>query len=178
MRTAIIRARELSISGPEIINLLVAVEAICRRRNAVTLLDLETALNVTGDWSDHVKGMDYFDLVSSLYFSRRKTQFSEARDAITLEIERRIIAAGRDLPSRTAETMLFFDLISCPHVEHDRRRDLLRKVTEIVVGTPIGIGTAATQTSLLAKTLGFITWDGAKSLHALLERKELQPAYD
>lgn len=177
MRAAIDRARALEIMGPELINLLVAVEAVCRKRSPLTVTDLAMALNAMPDWRMSVKHMNYFDLMAILYFSKRRAAFCDARAAAVAEIERRILAVGKDLMYRASEALMFFDLISCPYVSADAKSDLFLKVNQSI-GSRITPATAAIQSAFLSSTMGFTSWDGARNLHALLERKELQLAYD
>lgn len=178
MRQILNRAGELGIKGPEVVNLLVAVEAVCSRHRAVGVSDVARSLGADSGWDSTVSQMNYFDLVSILYFSRRKVEFADAKLAAIAEIQSRIRAAGKEIGSRAEETLLFFDFISCPHIDKPLKEAMVRTVAGEVLGTQITETTAAEYTSQLSNEMGFVIWDGAKHFRALLERKELQPAYD
>ena len=73
--------------------------------------------------------------------------------------------------------MLFFDFLSCPHIDKVERAALYEEVAKLH-------GSNATQTTHLqqfARVSGsvfFVAWEGADHFQAMLERRELQPAYD
>jgi hypothetical protein len=178
MRRSLVHAKKVNVRGPEIINLLVAIEAVFGRTKSVKVDDLASALGITGNWETGIGKADYFDLISILYLSKRRVDFRRASNAAVREICHRIAATGRELPYRTTETMLFFDLISCPYVDTDLKRSVLKKATIELTGNIISDTTAREHVRKIGKLIRFVRWDGARNLHALLDRKELQPAYD
>jgi hypothetical protein len=169
------------ITGPEVVNLLVAVNLVCKRPGAVTLADIERAIGLCGEWKAGVAHLDYFSLVSVLFIGRDRATFSNARGAIVDEIERRVVGCGRNLNERAAETMLFFDFLSCPYISDDRKRSLVQAVAWNVFRSTLSDATANAHSADLGKAVGFVDWGlrtGTRSLRRLLQKKELQPAYD
>lgn len=177
MRTILNTAVELKISGPEVVNLLIAVEAVCNRSHPISIDDLAKSLGIGPDWVISTKKMNYFDLVTVLYFGRRKQEFKIACSAVISEIESRISSSGGELPFRTTETLLFFDFLSCPHIDQERKKLMVKTVNK-AVGSNINDITAIEHAKRLGASLGFISWNGAQHFRSLLERKELHPAYD
>lgn len=172
-RSALKRAKESNISGPEILNLMIAADAICRTRRALSPKDIEFSLRQTLTKS----GMEnYFELVGMLYFSRNLLSFSKIREYATLEIERRVDSCGSKLHERAEETMLFFDAMSCPYIDEQRRLDLFSRVCASyrMNATP---KTLVLQFHSVRSRFGFTAWNGSKFFQAILARKELQPAY-
>ena len=169
------------ITGPEVINLLVAVNLVCKRAGAVNPEDLKRAIGLVKTWEHGAAGLDYFSLVSVLFIGRNRANFASARDAVTDEIERRVLSCGRTLREHAAETMLFFDFLSCPYVPDHRKRSLIQGVAWNVYRTNLSDQTASSQQARLSAAVGFVDWgltSGTRSLRRLLQKKELQPAYE
>lgn len=181
MRTVLDAASHKGIAGPEIVNLLLAVDSVCRQAKAVGPDDLRRAVGAAHSWREAAPLLDYFSLISILYVSRKRGNFAEAKETAISEIERRVLSSGRRLREKTSETMLFFDFLSCPHISRARRTDLLRAVVLSTTGSTVSNATAALQFAILEKRVGFVHWDGragTRSLRRLLQKKELQPAYE
>lgn len=176
-RLALEQARLSSISGPEIVNILVATDAVCSQFRGVSEDALRSALGVTSNWKSRCTEFNYFDLVAVLYFSKKRHSFRHAMDAACSEIERRISDRGSKLGDHAEETMLFFDFVSCPHIPEVRRLKLFS-------GVSAALGSSQDTTVLLqnfqkvSRSLSFVAWEGAKNFQAMLARRELQPAYD
>jgi hypothetical protein len=165
------------IHGPEIVNLLAAADAICTKQNPVTPNALSLAIGRDLSTATEVKDLGYFDLVSALYFSRNRKAFELTKRNTCSEIERRIVGLGRKLHLNTSETMLFFDYISCPYIRRSIREQLFSKVSQ-AYGNNADAAAVSAQTGSVSKRLCFIAWSGGNQLRSLLERRELQPAYD
>ncbi|MBP1474550.1 RNA-directed DNA polymerase [Frateuria sp. MAH-13] len=166
-----------SIHGPEIINLLVAADAVCSSTRTISPTMLELGIGQSFSVSDNLSRLNYFDLVSSLYFSKGFSSFAHIRHPVCEEIERRIEGLGNRLHSGSTETMLFFDYVSCPYVDAARRQDTFQKTCKSY-GISVNAHTAIAQANLVGERLHFVTWAGSSQLRSLLERRELQPAYD
>jgi len=181
MRSILNASVRNKITGPEVVNLLIAVDSVCKRSGAVTQVDLQRAIGLAGSWDDGVKALDYFSLVSVLFVARQRGAFSPARNAAVDDIERRVLSKGRALRDHGAETMLFFDFLSCPYIPAERKRSLTQKVTWNVCRSKLSDTTATDHQTKLAENLGFVDWGlnpGTRSLRRLLQKKELQPAYE
>lgn len=177
VRLALEQARLRKIKGPEIINVLVAADAVCRTTKGVTEDSLRSAFGIDGKWEQGVESLNYFELVATLYFSRNRHAFHQARTATIREIGNRILLLGPKLKSHTEETFLFFDFLSCPYIEEGERILLYQKVAA-AHGNNAAPATSVTQFKKISKTLFFTAWEGAEHFQAMLERRELQPAYD
>lgn len=173
VRSALRRAKESKISGPEILNVMIAADAICRTRRAISPKDVECSL---GQASDKGRMENYFELVGMLYFSRNLLSFSKIREYAVSEIERRVESCGSKLHESAEETMLFFDAMSCPYIDEQRRLDLFSRVCASyrMIATP---QTLLQQFHLVRSRFGFTAWNGSRFFQSILARKELQPAY-
>lgn len=173
-RSALRRAKESRISGPEILNVMIAADAICRTRGAISSKDVQFSLVQSGDM---VGRENYFELVGILYFSRNLLSFGRVREHAVSVIERRVLSCGSKLHENAEETMFFFDAISCPYIELERRLSLFRQVCA-AYRLNIGEGTLVRHFNLVRNSFGFTAWNGSKFFQAILARKELQPAYE
>lgn len=177
LRQSLAQARLTDTTGPEIVNVLVAADAVCGKLRGVSDAHLRSALGVKSNWSSRCESLNYFDLVSILYFSRKKHSLQQARDAACAEIEKRVLKQGSNLGDSTEETMLFFDFVSCPHVSEARRLAFYSKVAH-ALGSNAGMATTEANFALVKRSLRFVAWEGASNLRTMLARRELQPAYD
>lgn len=172
-RSALKRAKQSRISGPEILNLMIAADAICRTRRAISPKDVEASL-----WRSRGNGVpeNYFELTGMLYFSKNLLSFTRIREHAVSEIERRISSCGSKLHERAEETMLFFDAVSCPYISEQRRFELFIRVCtsyRLNASPP----TLLKHFHSVRSRFGFTAWNGSKFFQAILARKELQPAY-
>lgn len=165
------------IHGPEIINLLVAADSVCKSRRPVNPAILNAALGHNIAAASNASSLSYFDLVSALYFSRKYGAFIDVRCVVSQEIENRLRLLGNELHIYADATMLFFDYLSCPYVDKKRRIKLFTEVS-IAYGNKPSDSEAQTNFGFVTKRIRFITWEGSSQFKSLLERRELQPAYD
>jgi hypothetical protein len=177
LRLALEQARLTETTGPEIVNILVAADAVCSRLTAVPHEFLRSALGVQSTWAARRNSLNYFDLISVLYFSRDMHSFAEAREAACTEIEERLGRVGSRVGDYAEETMLLFDFLSCPYIPESRRFALFAGVAK-VLGANQNPATTKAQFDLVRSSLRFVAWDGAKDFRTMLARRELQPAYD
>lgn len=177
VRVSLEQARARNIKGPEIINVLVAADALCISTRGVTEDHLRSAFGIDGKWQETVGRLNYFELVSMLYFSRKLRRFDVMRRAACDEIRRRIIDVGSNLKSYAEETMLFFDFLSCPYIEESERFKFYEEVAKVHGSTCSG-STHKQQFTKMSRAVFFVAWKGAAHFQAMLQRKELQPAYD
>lgn len=165
------------IHGPEIINLLVAADGVCKSRRAVSPDILKAALGQDIGTADSATALSYFDLVSALYFSRRHPAFFDVRRVVNQEIESRVRLLGNKLHLHADATMLFFDYISCPYVDKHYRLTLFSDVAK-AYGCNASSSNNLTGFDFVIKRIYFVNWKGASQFRILLERRELHPAYD
>jgi len=168
---------EQNINGPEVINLLVAADSVCRSKPPITPAMLKAALGCDINQADDRSRLSYFDLVSALYFSRKYYAFNDVRRSVSGEIERRIRLLGSNLHLYADATMLFFDYVSCPYIKAEKRVSLFTDVS-CAYGSKVGTTKIRSQFCHVAKRIHFVTWEGSNQFGALLERRELHPAYD
>jgi hypothetical protein len=167
-------------AGPEIINILVAADAVCRSIQAIEFDDLSLALGVKGDWAESVRTFDYFSLMAVLYFARKRGTFAIAKREACREIHARVVRAGAQLKVSTEETLLAIDYLCCPHVDEADKVVLYTKLFAAIRGggASISDGDARGQVRKTASLLGWVRWDAATNFGALLRKKELRPAYE
>ncbi|NZA25914.1 RNA-directed DNA polymerase [Luteimonas sp. SJ-92] len=177
VRLALDQARLQGIKGPEIINILVAADAVCEVSKGVTDDFLRSAFGVEGRWRQQTPRMNYFELISTLYFARKKQTFREAREAVCATIEERVLLRGSKLKFYTEETLLFFDFISCPYIKESKRAIFFEKVAKLH-GSSATTATHLQQFLRVSSSVFFVAWSGHGHFQAMLERRELQPAYD
>lgn len=174
---ALEQARIRGIGGPELINLLIAADAVCFASDGITETHLRLAFGVSGNWVDAVKAMNYFELISVLYFGRDIRGFKRAKDAVCGELCTRVLAVGSKVASYTEETLLFFDFISCDFVDKDLRVKFFGDVAK-AHGSKAGEESLRHQFNKVSKSIRFVAWEGADHFQVMLQRRELQPAYD
>jgi hypothetical protein len=138
---------------------------------------LELGIGQSFSGGSDLSQLNYFDLVSSLYFSKGFGSFAHIRRAVCAEIEKRIEVLGNRLHSSSTETMLFFDYVSCPYIDAAKRQGTFQKTCKSY-GINVNPNTAIAQANMVGERLHFVTWAGSSQLRSLLERRELQPAYD
>lgn len=168
---------EQEIHGPEIINLLVAADSVCKSKRPVSPTTLNAALGHDIAAADNASSLSYFDLVSALYFSRKYGAFTDVRRVVNREIENRVKLLGNKLHLYADATMLFFDYLSCPYVHPKNRITLFSDVSKAYGHNPSS-STIRTEFGLVMKRIRFVSWEGSTQFRTLLERRELHPAYD
>lgn len=177
LRLALAQAKLNGTTGPEVVNVLVAADAVCKNLKGVTPDLVKSALGAERCWVSRCTELNYFDLVSILYLSRERHSFRSAREAACAEIEKRILRLGRRLGDYAEETMLFFDYMSCPYLPTNKRLALYTKISR-ELGNSSGAASTQIDFELVSTSIRFVAWDGAESFPEMLARRELQPAYD
>lgn len=168
---------EQEIHGPEIINLLVAADSVCKSKRPVSLTTLKVALGHDIAATDSASSLSYFDLVSALYFSRQYAAFTDVRRIVNWEVENRVKLLANKLHLHADATMLFFDYLSCPYVDKENRITLFSDVSK-AYGNNSSPSTIRAEFGFVMKRIRFVSWEGSTQFRTLLERRELHPAYD
>lgn len=167
------------VSGPELISLVVTATGVS---SGVSSRDVRTLMLTSLQLSDppsrsELKTIGYFDLAAVLYFARRRRRLADLRRLVVDEIRRRILGAGRDLRFDSEATMLFFDLLSCPHVDEVEKVEIYRKVSETVLNSKPSEADARGFVRHCARELGWVDWSAGARLPLALQKRELQPSY-
>lgn len=177
LRLALAQAKLTDTTGPEVINILVAADAVCSNVRTITDDSLRSALGLDADWVAGCSKLNYFDLVAVLYLAGRRRSLSDARKAASDEVESRVRKCGRKLGDHAEETMLFLDYLSCAYVPESRRLTLLTDVA-LAHGVTLTKAVAKAHLDVTSKSVRFVAWDGARNFKGMLARRQLQPAYD
>jgi hypothetical protein len=118
----------------------------------------------------------YFDIVSLLYYFKGHTIYEEARNSlINIAVSR--INSKPNLQQDSEQAHIFLDLICCPYLSRDLRRDLLGGY--LLTYEPARHFTFEMVEAFISELEGgfwFVKWKNL-NLVRLLERKELKPIY-
>lgn len=121
------------------------------------------------------KKMDYFTIISLLFYFRNRKPYLEFK--VTLEDEVKKILGDMELLQSSENAHLFLDVMSCPFVSIKTRRYLYRKYLKKyepnLQRQPLEIDE---DLNLLLETSWFVKWDEL-NLIRMIEKKELNDSY-
>ncbi|MCO5234358.1 MAG: RNA-directed DNA polymerase [Chitinophagales bacterium] len=151
----------------EILNLILALKKL-DESYALSVKKLKELFGI--DKKEGLKSLNYFHIITLLYYIENKAIYSELLSEIENLVENRF-QDDEDPFSKSELTMLFFDYINCPFVSDKSKRSILRsskyatanladKIKEI---TEIGIW--------------FMNWDTEIDLERVLKKKEWGSSY-
>ncbi len=158
------------------INHICAIDLLLGSGARLTLHDVRKHIGVTED-PEGLKKCSYFQLMASLFISRRRHKFRSLKAAVVSEVTRRLIQTDIKFSEDTESALLLADFIACPHIDEKDRLSLLDAVYRRVTGENATTSTA----SAVLKSSGWISftdWTSRADLSDMLSRKELTPAYE
>ena len=124
----------------------------------------------------NVKNLTYFNIVSLLYYFQNHNEYAHLVEQIEQIITEKLNDKV-DLLKDSESVHLFLDILSCPYVSLDLRKDQLQKLYNHLNPPFSKISEALEEDiQLLSQAFWFVKWQGLDLLK-LLERKELKSTY-
>lgn len=117
----------------------------------------------------------YFSIISALYVCKDRPENSWLRSKVSDRILE--IISNDTLLRRCAEkTHLFLDTLSCPYLEPEVRKQILRSALSNLEMTPLASADEDTLLEEFCQNPWFVDWNGI-SLLAMVRKKELSAVY-
>ncbi|EKB01431.1 hypothetical protein [Proteus mirabilis] len=124
----------------------------------------------------HKKKLDYFTIVSLLFYFRNRKPYQELKRIVEIRIKD-LLCPGMDLLQSSEKAHLFLDVMSCPFVSIETRRFLyrkyLKKYEQNINRTHSDI---ESDLQFMLKIYWFVKWDEL-DLVKMIEKKELKESY-
>ncbi|MER1522570.1 reverse transcriptase, partial [Enterobacter hormaechei] len=123
----------------------------------------------------HKKKLDYFTIISLLFYFRNRRSFQELK-CIENKIKE-LLSHNIDLLQSSEKAHLFLDVLSCPFVSIETRRFLYRKYLKNFEPT-LNRSHQEIENDLqsLLQTYWFVKWDEL-DIVKMIEKKELKESY-
>lgn len=124
----------------------------------------------------HKKKLDYFTIISLLFYFRNRRSFQELKCIIENKIKE-LLSHNIDLLQSSEKAHLFLDVLSCPFVSIETRRFLYRKYLKNFEPT-LNRSHQEIENDLqsLLQTYWFVKWDEL-DIVKMIEKKELKESY-
>ena len=124
------------------------------------------------DKNDNYRKLNYFHIVSLLYYIENDSEYSEIRNKLEETVIKRY-ADDNDSFSKSELTLLFFDFICCPHVSDDSKKRVLRESKYSHNNTEF----QQIIYNIMSQKMWFIDWDVDIDLERVLKKKEWGASY-
>lgn len=151
----------------EILNLILALKKL-DDSYALSLKKLKEILGI--DKKDGIKRLNYFHIITLLYYIENKAVYTELKTEIENIVENRF-AEDIDPFSKSELTMLFFDYINCPFVNDKSKRRIMQSS---------GYATSNLADKIKEITdqeIWFMNWSTEIDLEQVLKKKEWGSSY-
>ncbi len=124
----------------------------------------------------HKKKLDYFTIISLLFYFRNRRSFQGLKCIIEDKIKE-LLSSNMDLLQSSEKAHLFLDVMSCPFVSIETRRFLYRKYLKNFEQN-LNRSHLEIETDLqsLLETYWFVKWDEL-DIVKMIEKKELKESY-
>lgn len=124
----------------------------------------------------HKKKLDYFTIVSLLFYFRNRKPYQELKRIIEIKIKD-LLYPDMDLSQSSEKAHLFLDVMSCPFVSIETRRFLYRKyLKKYEQNVNRSYSDIESDLQSMLKIYWFIKWDEL-DLVKMIEKKELKESY-
>lgn len=122
------------------------------------------------------KRLDYFSIVSLLFYFRNRSHYNELKFDIEKRIKN-ILYQDMELLQSSEKSHLFLDIMSCPFVSKKTRKELYNRYLKIFENeiTRSDLQVEA-DLEMLLTTFWFVNWNSL-DLVKMIERKELKETY-
>lgn len=153
----------------EVMNILIVLRFIMN--TPIQRVHLLKLFNLASGEADEYEKLDYFQICSLLYIVGDDPVYADVRKRIVIECERRIMQP--DSMIRADNALLFFDIITCPHVNKKEVKEIIKKV--------YGCNDSAygNKYNAIRKTKRwFFDWDRSGDLSAIISKKEYHSPYE
>jgi hypothetical protein len=121
--------------------------------------------------------LDYFEIVSILYYVRDHPEYNSTRTELFKEVERRFAESSKP-QKKTELTLMFLDLVSCPYVPTQTKHKIITNMSSRVLKTNAPSTTDLNRViNFCTKSLHFVNWSGGLDISYALRKKELRTPY-
>lgn len=161
------RKSKTSETNIEILNLIIALKKL-DDSYGLSVKKLKEILGI--DNKDGFKRLNYFHIITILYYIENKALYSELKTEIENSVERRF-TEDEDPFSKSELTMLFFDYINCPFVNDRSKRKIMQSS---------GYATSNLADKIKEITdqeIWFMNWNTDIDLEKVLKKKEWGSSY-
>ena len=155
----------------ETLNILI-VSSCLGKDYLLTQKELISILNLTAD-----RILSYFEIIVLLYYIRRDEEYALIY-AKVLSAIRDHLKDLSDIKTLTHKAYLFFEVITCPHIEHGEKINfIIGALDKLNLSSTLTVGYDAIQILEDFESISFCgSWDKA-AMMSLLEKKALQKGY-
>jgi hypothetical protein len=121
--------------------------------------------------------LDYFEIISILYYIGNHSVYDSTREELCVELERRFAESIR-WHNDTELTLLFLDLVSCPHVPTRTKHKITALMSSLVLKTKAPKTADLNRViNFCSGSLHFVNWSGTLDIFYALRKKELRTPY-
>ena len=162
------------LGGVEISNLLVALRSVLpEHRLSMSDLRRYFAFN-----EKRKSGrLSYFDMMSIIYYIKDDIQYKPLSVDIELQISKRFNDSSVDLRIDSESTLLWFDVLACPYLSAEFKRNMASAFLKKSLGTIPSVHSINEIIGFCKNKIHFINWSDDLDLERLLMRKQLSPGY-
>lgn len=161
------RKSKTSETNIEILNLILALKKL-DDSYGLSVKKLKEILGI--DKSDGFKRLNYFHIITLLYYIENKAVYADLKKEIENNVEVRFLE-DEDPFSKSELTMLFFDYINCPFVDDRSKRKIMQSS---------GYATSNLADKIKEITdqdIWFMNWNTEIDLERVLKKKEWGSSY-
>lgn len=161
------RKSKTSETNIEILNLILALKKL-DDSYGLSIKKLKEILGI--DKSDGFKRLNYFHIITLLYYIENKAVYADLKKEIENNVEVRFLE-DEDPFSKSELTMLFFDYINCPFVDDRSKRKIMQSS---------GYATSNLADKIKEITdleIWFMNWNTEIDLERVLKKKEWGSSY-
>jgi hypothetical protein len=161
------RKSKTSETNIEILNLILALKKL-DDSYGLSIKKLKEILGI--DKADGFKRLNYFHIITLLYYIENKAVYSDLKKEIENNVEIRF-SEDEDPFSKSELTMLFFDYINCPFVDDRSKRKIMQSS---------GYATSNLADKIKEITdqeIWFMNWNTDIDLERVLKKKEWGSSY-
>lgn len=161
------RKSKTSETNIEILNLILALKKL-DDSYGLSVKKLKEILGI--DKTDGFKRLNYFQIITLLYYIENKAVYSDLKKEIENNVEIRF-SEDEDPFSKSELTMLFFDYINCPFVNDRSKRKIMQSSGYATTNLADKIKEITDQ------EIWFMNWDTEIDLERVLKKKEWGSSY-
>ena len=166
------RKSKTTESNIEILNLIIALKKLHDSYG----LSVKKLKNILGfDKVVGFKRLNYFHIITLLYYIEDKAVYSELKKEIQNNVEIRF-KEDEDPFSKSELTMLFFDYINCPFVDILSKKKIIRSSKYVKDKSPDYIVEGMIK-EITNQKIWFMNWDTDIDLERVLKKKEWGSSY-
>jgi hypothetical protein len=164
-----VKGKSKSKSNIEILNILIALkklgkEYLLTEKRIKTLFEL--------DIEESYDNLDYFQIITLLFYIEDNDNYNEIRHNIEKSIGNKY-SNDKDVFAKSELVLLFFDIICCPYVSDETKRNLINKTGFCNKGDSIKDKIS----DISNKKRWFTDWDSDIDLERILKKKEWGSSY-